>query len=80
MAEGGDAIDGKMRLVVAELGAFSGLVGHRIGGRLSLDVTAEQQGGDRVLAKIDGSVADFDTGIPAVNALMGTSGLNVAAK
>ena len=45
IAEDGDAIDGKMRLVVAELGAFSGLVGHRIGGRLSLDVTAEQQGG-----------------------------------
>ena len=73
IAERGDAIDGKMRLVVAELGAFSGIVGHRIGGRLSLDVTAEQQGGDRVLAKIDGSVANLDTGIPAVNALTGRS-------
>ena len=73
IAERGDAIDGKMRLVVAELGAFSGFVGHRIGGRLSLDVTAEQQGGDRVLAKIDGSVANLDTGVPAVNALAGRS-------
>ena len=73
IAERGDAIDGRMRLVVAELGAFSGLVGHKIGGRLTLDVTAEQQGGDRVLAKIDGSVANLDTGIPAVNALTGRS-------
>ena len=55
IAERGARSTERCVVVVAELGAFSGLVGHRIGGRLSLDVTAEQQGGDRVLAKIDGS-------------------------
>jgi translocation and assembly module TamB len=73
IAEHGSAIDGRMQVAVAELGAFSGLVGHPIGGRLTLDVAAEQQGGERVLARIDGAVKNLDTGVPAVNALAGKS-------
>ncbi|MGD9615608.1 MAG: translocation/assembly module TamB domain-containing protein [Alphaproteobacteria bacterium] len=73
IAEYGSAIDGKMRVVVAELGALSGLVGHRIDGRLTLDLTAEQQADSRMLARINGSVAALDTGIPAANALAGRS-------
>ncbi len=73
VADHGNAIDGRIRVTIAELGAFSGLIGHKIGGKLTLDVTAEQQGGDRVLAKIDGAVANLDTDVPAVNALAGRS-------
>ncbi len=45
IADYGSAIDGRIRVTVAELGAFSGVVGHKIGGKLTLDVTAEQHGG-----------------------------------
>ena len=69
----GRVLDGRMVVSVAELGAFAGMVGHKIGGALTLDVSARQHSPDRVTAEIDGSVAKLDTGIPALNALAGRS-------
>jgi translocation and assembly module TamB len=69
----GGVLDGRMRIGVAELTAFSGLLGQTIGGRLTLDVTAMQHGGDPARARIDGSVANLATDIPGLAALAGRS-------
>jgi translocation and assembly module TamB len=71
VAEGGSAINGKMRVSIAELGAFSGLVGQKIGGQLVLDVTAATRAAAGLRAKIAGSLANLDTGVPVVDALAG---------
>ena len=71
--EYGRVLDGRMRILVAELGAFAGLVGHPIGGSLTLDVSARQQSPDRIVATLDGSAAKLDTGIAALDALAGRS-------
>ncbi|HEX3953057.1 MAG TPA: translocation/assembly module TamB domain-containing protein [Stellaceae bacterium] len=73
LADAGRSLDGKMRVAIADLRPLTGIFGHPVQGALNLDATAEQKSPGQVTAKLDGSITNFDAGIPALDALAGRS-------
>jgi translocation and assembly module TamB len=67
----GRTLDGRLRLSIADLRPFTGIFGQPIAGALTLDATAQQPSPDQVTARLDGSIAGFRAGIPALDALAG---------
>src|SRR5204862_165020 len=62
-------LEGWLRLTVADLLPFTGMLGHPIEGELNLNATARQSSPDRVIATLDGSIEKLHSGIAALDAL-----------
>jgi len=71
LSEGGRAVEGQLRLSIADLRPFSGLAGQRLAGSVELaaDAARESAGGFR--ASLQGSAKGLRTGIAAGDALLG---------
>ena len=69
----GQDLEGWLRLTVADLHPFTGMLGHPIEGELNLNATARQSSPDRVIATLDGSIEKLHSGIAALDALAGGS-------
>lgn len=70
---GENELNGRVQLAIADLRPFTSVFGRPLDGALTLGVTAEQLGPDRTTAEIEGSVTGLRTGIPAIDALAGSS-------
>ncbi len=70
-AEGGQAIEGEVRLSIADLRPFSGLVGHPLAGTIELAADAAREGAAGFKARLQGSAKGLQTGIAAGDALLG---------
>ena len=64
------AIDGQLRVSIADLQPFSGLVGHALAGSVELEANAAREGVAGFKAKLDGSTKGLRTGIAAADALL----------
>ena len=71
LAEGGQTVEGRLHLAVADLGPFSGLAGYPLAGSLDLTADAALQGTSGVTARLEGRAAGLRTGIAAADALLG---------
>jgi translocation and assembly module TamB len=67
------AIQGLLRLSVADLRPFSGLAAHPLAGAIELETTAARDGTAGFNAQIAGSATELKTGIPVADALLGSS-------
>jgi translocation and assembly module TamB len=70
---GGNELNGRVQLAIADLRPFTSVFGRPIDGALTLGVTAGQLGPDRMTAEIEGAVTGLRSGIPAIDALAGSS-------
>ncbi|HYZ41915.1 MAG TPA: hypothetical protein VE687_15025, partial [Stellaceae bacterium] len=73
LAGGGQTIEGNLRLSVADLRPFSGLVGHPLAGSIELAADATREGASGFNARLQGSASGLRTGIAAGDALLGDS-------
>jgi translocation and assembly module TamB len=71
ISEGGQTLEGRLHLSVADLGPFSGLAGHPLAGSIELDADAAREGTAGFTAKLAGSTTALRTGIAAGDALLG---------
>jgi len=69
----GGAIEGRVRLALADLRPFSGLFGHALTGSVELEANAERQGAAGFNVNLDGTAEGLRTGIPAADALLGAT-------
>jgi translocation and assembly module TamB len=72
LTEGG-AIEGNLRLSVADLRPFSGLAGHALAGSAEFEANAAREGMAGFKAQFDGSTTGLKTGIAAADALLAGS-------
>jgi translocation and assembly module TamB len=72
LTEGG-AIEGNLRLSVADLRPFSGLAGHALAGSVELEANAAREGMAGFKAQLNGSVTGLKTEIAAADALLAGS-------
>src|SRR5690348_16727865 len=70
---GGQTLEGNLRLSVADLRPFSGLVGHPLAGAIELAADAAREGTSGFRARLQGSASGLRTGIAAGDALLGES-------
>jgi translocation and assembly module TamB len=73
LTESGSAIEGDVRLSIADLRLFSGLVGHPLAGAIELEANATREGTAGFKAELGGSAKGLRTGIAAADALLGDS-------
>ncbi len=73
LAGGGQTIEGSLRLSLADLRPFSGLVGHPLAGSMELAADAAREGSSGFQARLQGSARGLRTGIAAGDALLGGS-------
>ena len=73
LTENGRAIEGGVRLSIADLRPFSGLAGHPLAGSIELAADASREGAGGFRASLQGSAQGVRTGIAAADALLGGS-------
>ena len=71
LTEGGQSIEGKLRLSIADLRPFSGFAGHALAGSIELAADASREGTAGFKASLQGSAKGLRTGIAAGDALLG---------
>jgi translocation and assembly module TamB len=71
LTEGGQAIEGQLRLSVADLRPFSGFAGQPLAGSIELAADASRDGTSGFKASLQGSAKGLRTGIAAGDALLG---------
>ena len=71
LGEGGQTVEGQLRLSIADLRPFSGLAGHPLAGSLELAADAERESTAGFKASLQGSAKGLRTGTPAADALLG---------
>jgi len=71
LSEGGQAIEGQLRLSIADLRPFSGFAGQALAGSIELAADARREGASGFKASLQGSAKGLRTGIAAGDALLG---------
>jgi translocation and assembly module TamB len=71
LSEGGQTVEGQLRLSIADLRPFSGLAGHPLAGSVELAVDAARESAGGFRASLQGSAKGLRTGIAAGDALLG---------
>jgi translocation and assembly module TamB len=67
------AVEGRLKVSIADLRPFSGLAGHPLTGALDLEANAERVGTAGFTADLTGSTKELQTGIATADALLGGS-------
>ncbi len=65
------AVEGRLKVSIADLRPFSGLAGYPLAGSLDLEANAERVGDTGFTAELSGSTKELRTGIAAADALLG---------
>ena len=65
------AVEGRLKVSIADLRPFSGLAGYPLAGALDLEANAERVGDTGFTAELSGSTKELRTGIAAADALLG---------
>jgi translocation and assembly module TamB len=73
LGEGGQTIEGQLRLSIADLRPFSGLAGYPLAGSLELAADAARASAGGFRASLEGSAKGLRTGIAAGDALLGST-------